>query len=84
MTNTYLLYEYMSLCMNACMNSYAFGMGYYNHISQPIRVFCFLDSFGLEELVNFFIDRHLPFWGETSSFLFDGSEGGTDVQLVCD
>ena len=32
-----------------------------DYISQPVRVFCFSDSFGLEEFVNFFIDRLLPF-----------------------
>ena len=41
------------------------------YISQPVRVFYFSDSFGLEELVNLFNDRLLPFWGETPSFLFD-------------
>ena len=34
--------------------------------------------------MNFLIDRLLPFWGETSSFLFDGFEEGVDVQPVCD
>ena len=38
----------------------------------------------MEEFVNLFIDRLLPFWGEAPSFLFDRSEGGADVQLVCD
>ena len=47
-------------------------------------MFYFSDSFGLEDFFNFFIDCLLPFWGETSSFLFDGFEGGTDVHLVCD
>ena len=47
MTNTYLLYACMCLCMNACMNSYAFGMGYYNspllkRISSP--KFLYLNS----------------------------------------
>ena len=55
-----------------------------DYISQQVMVFYFSDSFGLEEFVNFFIDRLLPFWGETSSFLFDGFEGGADVQLMCD
>ena len=36
------------------------------------------------EFVNFFIDRLLPFWGKTPSFLFDRFEGGANVQLVCD
>ena len=45
-----------------------------DYFSQPVRVFYFSDSFGLEEFVNFFIDHLLPFWGETSSFLFDGFE----------
>ena len=55
-----------------------------DYISQPVKVFYFSDSFGLEEFVNFLIDRLLPFWDETPSFLFDRFEGGTDVQLVCD
>ena len=55
-----------------------------DYISQPVRVFYFSDSFGLEEFVNFFIDRLLPFWGETPSFLLDWFEGGADVQPVCD
>ena len=44
--------------------------------------FYFSDNFGLEEFVNLFIDRLLPFWGETLSFLFDRFKGGADVQLV--
>ena len=50
-----------------------------DYISQPVRVFYFSDRFGLEEFVNFFIDRLLPFWGETPFFLFDRFEGGADV-----
>ena len=55
-----------------------------DYISQPVRVFYFSDSFGLDDFVNFFIDRLLPLWGKASSFLFDGFEGGANVQLVCD
>ena len=55
-----------------------------DYIGQPIGVFYFSYSFGLEEFANFFIDRLLPFLGETPSFLFDGFEGRADVQLVCD
>ena len=55
-----------------------------NHISQPVRIIYFSDSSGLEEFVNLFVDRLLPFWGETSSFLFDGFEGGNGIQLVGD
>ena len=32
-----------------------------DYISQPVRVLYFSDSFVLEEFVNFFIDRLLPF-----------------------
>ena len=45
-----------------------------NHISQPVRIIYFLDSSGLEEFADLFIDCLLPFWGETSSFMFDGFE----------
>ena len=55
-----------------------------NHISQPVRIMYFLDSSGLEEFVDLFVNRLLPFWGETSSFLFDGFEGGDDIQIVGD
>ena len=55
-----------------------------DYSSQPVRVFYFSNSFGLEEFVNLFIDRLLPFRGEAPSFLFDRFEGGADVQLVCD
>ena len=55
-----------------------------NHISQPVRLICFSDSSGLEEFADLFVDRLLPFWGETSSFLFDGLEGGGNIQLVGD
>ena len=55
-----------------------------NHISQPVGIIYFSDSLGLEEFVDLFVDRLLPFWGETSSFLFDGFEGGGDIQLVGD
>ena len=50
---------------------YLFGEDY---ISQPVRVFYFSDSFGLEEFVNLFVNHFLPFWGETPSFLFNGFE----------
>ena len=55
-----------------------------NHISQPVGIIYFSDSSGLEEFANLFVDCLLPFWGETSSFLFDGFEGGNDIQLVGD
>ena len=55
-----------------------------NHISQPVGIIYFSDSSGLEEFANLFVDRLLPLWGETSSFLFDGFEGGGDIQLVGD
>ena len=45
-----------------------------NHSSQPVRIIYFSDSWGLEEFADLFIDRLLPFWGKTSSFLFDGFE----------
>ena len=41
-----------------------------DYITQPVRVFYFSDSFGLEEFINFFIDRLLPFWGVTPSFFY--------------
>ena len=52
-----------------------------DYISQPVGVFYFSDSFGLGEFVNFFIDRLLPFWGETSPFLFEGFEEGLMFSL---
>ena len=55
-----------------------------NHISQPVGIIYFSDSSGLEEFFDLFVDSLLPFWGETSSFLFDGFEGGGDIQLVGD
>ena len=55
-----------------------------DYIGQPVRVLYFSYGFGLEEFVNFFIDRLLSFCSETTSFLFDGFEGGADIQLVCD
>ena len=55
-----------------------------DYTGQPVRVFYFSYGFVLEEFVNFFIDRLLPLWGETPSFLFDGFEGGADVQLMRD
>ena len=45
-----------------------------NHISQPIGIIYISDSSGLEEFVDLFVDRLLPFWGETSYFLFDRFE----------
>ena len=54
-----------------------------NHISQPVGIIYFSDSSGLE-FTNLFIDHLLPFWGEASSFLFDGFEGEGDIQLVGD
>ena len=55
-----------------------------NHISQPVEIIYFSDSSGLEEFADLFIDRLLPFWGETSSFMFDGCEGWGDIHLVGD
>ena len=55
-----------------------------NHISQPVGIIYFPDSSGLEEFADLFVDRLLPFWGKTSSFLFDEFEGGNDIQLVGD
>ena len=55
-----------------------------DNISQPIRIIYFSDGSGLEEFADLLIDHLLPFWGETSSFLFDGFEGGGDIQLVGD
>ena len=45
-----------------------------NHISQPVGIIYFSDSSGLEEFVDLFVDCLLPFWGETSSFMFDEFE----------
>ena len=45
-----------------------------NHISQPIGITYFSDSSILEKFDDLFVDRLLHFWGETSSFLFDGFE----------
>ena len=55
-----------------------------NRISQLVGIIYFSNSSGLEEFVDLFIDRLLPFWGEASSFLFNGFEGGGDVQLMGD
>ena len=55
-----------------------------NHIIQSARIIYFLDSSGLEEFADLFVDLLLPFWGETSPFLFDGFEGGNDIQLMGD
>ena len=55
-----------------------------NHISQQFGIIYFSNSLGLEDFVDLFVDRLLPFRGETSSFLFDGFEGGNDIQLVGD
>ena len=55
-----------------------------NHISQPVGIIYFSDSSGLEEFADLFVDRLLPFWGKTSSSLFDGFEGGDNIQLVGD
>ena len=55
-----------------------------NHISQLVRIIYFSDSSGLEEFADLFVDHLLPLWGETSYFLFDGFEGGNDIQLVGD
>ena len=52
-----------------------------DHISQPVRVFYFSDSFGLEEFVNFFIDRLLSFWGESPSFCLTGLKVGLMFSL---
>ena len=53
-----------------------------NHTSQPVGIIYFSDSSGLEEFADLFVDRLLPFWGEISPFLFDGFEGGNDIQLM--
>ena len=45
-----------------------------NHISQPVGIIYFSDKSGLEEFADLFVDRLLPFWGKTSSFLFDRFE----------
>ena len=55
-----------------------------NHISQPVGIIYFSDCSGLEKFADLFLDLLLPFWGETFSFLFDGFEGGGDIQLVGD
>ena len=57
---------------------------YENHVSQPVGIIYFSDSSGSEEFADLFINRLLPFWGEASSFLFDGFEGGSDIQLMGD
>ena len=51
MTNTYILYACMSLCMNECMNSYAFRMGYYN-------LYSFMRDF--EDVCSAFLSTGLP------------------------
>ena len=53
-----------------------------DNISIPVRIIYSSDSSGLEEFVDHLVDCLLPFWGETSSFLFDGFEGWGDIQLV--
>ena len=55
-----------------------------NNISQPDGIMYFSNSSVLEEFSDLFVDRLLPFWSEASSFLFDGFEGGGDIQLVGD
>ena len=55
-----------------------------NHISQLVGIIYFSDTSGLEEFVDLFVDRLLPFWGKTSSFLFNRFEGGNDIKLVGD
>ena len=55
-----------------------------NHIIQPIGIIYFSDSSGSEEFVDLFVDCLLPFWDETSSFLFHGFDGGGDIHLVGD
>ena len=55
-----------------------------NHINQPDGIIYFSDSSGLEEFTNIFIDLLLPFLDEASHFLFDGLEGGGNIQLVGD
>ena len=41
-------------------------------------------GYSTSRIVTSSLIAFFPFWGETSSFLFDGFEGRTDVQLVCD
>ena len=55
-----------------------------NHISQQVGIIYLSDSLGSEEFVDLFVDRLLPFWGETSSLLFHGFDEGGDIQLVGD
>ena len=55
-----------------------------NHISQPVGIIYFSDGSSLEEFAYLFVDRLRPFWGKTSSFLFNEFEGGNDIQLVGD
>ena len=55
-----------------------------NHISQQVGIIYFSDSLGPEEFVYLFFDCLLPFWGETSSFLFHRFDEGGDIQLVGD
>ena len=55
-----------------------------DNIIQPVGIIYFLNSSGLEEFADLLVDRLLPFWGETSSFLFNEFEGGGDIQLVGD
>ena len=50
-----------------------------NHISQPVRIIYLSDGSGLKEFVDLFVDRLLPFWGKTSSFLFDGFVRGCNT-----
>ena len=40
---------------------FPFCLFYEDYISQPVRLFYFSDSFGLEEFVKLFIERLLPF-----------------------
>ena len=55
-----------------------------NNVGQPLKVFYLPDYICLEELVDLFINRLLPFWGEAPSFLLDRLEGRTDVQPMGD
>ena len=55
-----------------------------NYISQPVGIIYFSDSSSKEEFVDLFVNRLLPFWGKTSSFMFDGFEEGNDIQLMGD
>ena len=52
-----------------------------NHISQPVGIIYFSDSSGMEKFANLFVDRLLPFWAETSSFLLTGLKKGMRFSL---